>query len=296
MEVFYDQFCGALYISAFMIASKVICDDTYSNKSWCVVGQGMFTLHESNQMEREMCGYLEWVLNVKPEDLRDFEAMVRKEYGSASPTPAPVAVPIPRQPAESRKQPTADYDNANPYPSLDSPLTFCTLHLLSRLKNCFPTACGSSGHCLYISVFTNKYQLTTRLAIMAYDCFDAPPFPRQESSRGPSCGNLYLTPGPPHFGYLDDPLGSLSDSSTRHQPIVEPMPFRRGSFGIESTLRTTAPLMSDAAQPFQDLLSTPDRPAPSRQSSLHAAPQPFIPPPPPPPPASMAAQVIDPPL
>ncbi|KAG8706165.1 hypothetical protein FRC08_001230 [Ceratobasidium sp. 394] len=60
----------------------------------------MFTLHENNQMERKMCGYLEWVLNVKPEDLRDFEAMVRKE-----------------QPAEPRKQLTADYANANPYPS-----------------------------------------------------------------------------------------------------------------------------------------------------------------------------------
>jgi len=31
-----------LFISAFMIASKIICDDTYSNKSWCIVGQGMF--------------------------------------------------------------------------------------------------------------------------------------------------------------------------------------------------------------------------------------------------------------
>ena len=27
-----------LFISAFMIASKVICDDTYSNKSWSIVG------------------------------------------------------------------------------------------------------------------------------------------------------------------------------------------------------------------------------------------------------------------
>ncbi|KAG8795701.1 hypothetical protein FRC12_010938 [Ceratobasidium sp. 428] len=69
-------------------------------------------------MEREtVCGYLEWVLNVKPEDLRDFEAMVLKEYGSASTTPAPVAVPIPRQPAEPRKQPSADYQNAYPSPS-----------------------------------------------------------------------------------------------------------------------------------------------------------------------------------
>jgi hypothetical protein len=25
-----------------MLASKIICDDTYSNKLWCIVGQGMF--------------------------------------------------------------------------------------------------------------------------------------------------------------------------------------------------------------------------------------------------------------
>ncbi|KAI9452195.1 hypothetical protein BJY52DRAFT_1109202, partial [Lactarius psammicola] len=31
-------------ISAFMLASKIICDDTYSNKSWYIVGQGMFAL------------------------------------------------------------------------------------------------------------------------------------------------------------------------------------------------------------------------------------------------------------
>jgi hypothetical protein len=37
-----------LFILAFMLASKIICDDTYSNKSWCIVGQGMFTLREIN--------------------------------------------------------------------------------------------------------------------------------------------------------------------------------------------------------------------------------------------------------
>ncbi|CAE6350386.1 hypothetical protein RSOLAG22IIIB_04743 [Rhizoctonia solani] len=105
-----------LYISAFMIASKVICDDTYSNKSWCVVGQGMFTLREINQMEREMCGYLEWCLNVKPEDLRDFELMVRKEYGSASAAPVPVTVQAPPRPTAEPRKPSNDY-SSNPYPS-----------------------------------------------------------------------------------------------------------------------------------------------------------------------------------
>jgi hypothetical protein len=35
-----------LFISAFMLASKIICDNTYSNKSWCIVGQEMFAPQE----------------------------------------------------------------------------------------------------------------------------------------------------------------------------------------------------------------------------------------------------------
>ncbi|KZP03778.1 hypothetical protein FIBSPDRAFT_1014497 [Athelia psychrophila] len=31
-----------------------------------IVGQGMFQLREVNQMEREMCQYLDWELNVEP--------------------------------------------------------------------------------------------------------------------------------------------------------------------------------------------------------------------------------------
>ena len=31
-----------LFVSTFMLASKVICDDTYSNKLWSIVAQGMF--------------------------------------------------------------------------------------------------------------------------------------------------------------------------------------------------------------------------------------------------------------
>ncbi|KAH7883209.1 hypothetical protein F5I97DRAFT_1939054 [Phlebopus sp. FC_14] len=76
-----------LFISAFMLASKVICDDTYSNKSWSIVAQGMFQLREINQMEREMCQYLEWELNVDPVTLRDFEEMVRKDFAGPGPYP-----------------------------------------------------------------------------------------------------------------------------------------------------------------------------------------------------------------
>lgn len=61
-----------LFISALMIASKSSCDDTYSNKSWAIVGQGLFSLREINQMERELFGYLGYKVNVSPEDLEMF--------------------------------------------------------------------------------------------------------------------------------------------------------------------------------------------------------------------------------
>lgn len=64
-----------------MISSKVICDDTYSNQSWGIVAQKMFALKEINQMEREMCGYLEWNLNVGGEEVVAFEQSVRGEFG-----------------------------------------------------------------------------------------------------------------------------------------------------------------------------------------------------------------------
>jgi hypothetical protein len=69
-----------LFISAYMISSKVICDDTYSNKSWCIVAQAMFTLREINQMEREMCQYLDWQLTVDHLTLSNFETAVKKDF------------------------------------------------------------------------------------------------------------------------------------------------------------------------------------------------------------------------
>jgi hypothetical protein len=66
-----------------MIASKVICDDTYSNKSWGIVAQGMFSLREINQMEREMCSYLDWELTVDAKTLKTFEVILKKAFGGS---------------------------------------------------------------------------------------------------------------------------------------------------------------------------------------------------------------------
>lgn len=47
-----------LFLSSLMLSSKISMDDTYSNKSWQIVGQGLFELREVNQMERELFAFL----------------------------------------------------------------------------------------------------------------------------------------------------------------------------------------------------------------------------------------------
>ena len=69
-----------LFISACIIASKVICDDTYLNNSWTIIAQGLFTLREINQMEREMCSYLDWELNVDGNTMTSFIHAVKKDF------------------------------------------------------------------------------------------------------------------------------------------------------------------------------------------------------------------------
>ncbi|KIJ15514.1 hypothetical protein PAXINDRAFT_77274 [Paxillus involutus ATCC 200175] len=119
-----------LFVSAFMLASKVICDDTYSNKSWSIVAQGMFQLREINQMEREMCQYLEWELNVDPVTLHEFEEMIRKDFVGPGPyptyilpstkktTPPPTANPF----ASSSTGPSPSPSCGQRYPSPPKPV------------------------------------------------------------------------------------------------------------------------------------------------------------------------------
>jgi hypothetical protein len=42
-----------------------------------IVAQGMFALCKVNQMEREMCNYLDWELTINNPILSNFEKMVR---------------------------------------------------------------------------------------------------------------------------------------------------------------------------------------------------------------------------
>lgn len=74
-----------LFISAFMLACKTLCDDSYNNKSWVIVGQNLFSLREINQMERELFGYLDLHLQILPDEMIQFIAELEK-YGAPSVT------------------------------------------------------------------------------------------------------------------------------------------------------------------------------------------------------------------
>ncbi|KAM0793488.1 hypothetical protein ACM66B_000929 [Microbotryomycetes sp. NB124-2] len=58
-----------LFLSSLMLSSKISMDDTYSNQSWTLVGQNLFTLKEVNQMERELFAFLGWNVVVRDEEL-----------------------------------------------------------------------------------------------------------------------------------------------------------------------------------------------------------------------------------
>lgn len=80
----FPSTCGSsghqLFISAFMISLKAMCDNTYSNKYWLVAAQGMFNLREINQMERELWNYLEWELTAANPMLSSFEMAVKRDF------------------------------------------------------------------------------------------------------------------------------------------------------------------------------------------------------------------------
>jgi len=60
----------------------------------------MFQLKEINQMEREMCGYLEWHLNIDYQELEQFTEKTQLEFGSGV-----VSGPLPMTSSIARVQP-----------------------------------------------------------------------------------------------------------------------------------------------------------------------------------------------
>ncbi|KAH7070886.1 hypothetical protein BKA62DRAFT_773813 [Auriculariales sp. MPI-PUGE-AT-0066] len=96
--------CHRLFFAAYMIAAKFHCDDTYTLESWGIVSRAMFSHKEINQMERELCRYLNWGLNVEPDALAQFEAKVLKEHSPAKIVKKQSSLPL----RTSRTSPTTD--------------------------------------------------------------------------------------------------------------------------------------------------------------------------------------------
>jgi Cyclin, N-terminal domain len=100
-----------LFLTSYMLSSKVICDDTYSNKvcidfisnfifsahicilqSWAIVGQGFYELRDVNLMEREMIHYLSFDLTITAAELEKFTLNVKANYRRGVPKSVYVVV------------------------------------------------------------------------------------------------------------------------------------------------------------------------------------------------------------
>ncbi|KAJ3537576.1 hypothetical protein NMY22_g5535 [Coprinellus aureogranulatus] len=71
-----------LFITAYMVASKSMCDEVYSNNSWGIVAQRLFPLEEINRMEREMCDCLDWDVTINGALLKVFREQVSEDFSN----------------------------------------------------------------------------------------------------------------------------------------------------------------------------------------------------------------------
>ncbi|KAG8724152.1 hypothetical protein FRC11_002194, partial [Ceratobasidium sp. 423] len=113
-----------LFLAAFIIASKLTCDSGYTLKSWYYIAQRIFTLHDIDQMEHEMCRDLDWRFRINPKDLTAFELIVHGHYGYIWPSPDNEGYEddnaLNAQPAliscslNTKKRPLGNHDNPRP--------------------------------------------------------------------------------------------------------------------------------------------------------------------------------------
>ncbi|KAJ7093616.1 hypothetical protein C8R43DRAFT_908097, partial [Mycena crocata] len=71
-----------LFLSAYMVASKILCDASLSTASWRILTRRLFANREINQMEGELCGYLQWNLNVDYNAILALESSLKHDFWS----------------------------------------------------------------------------------------------------------------------------------------------------------------------------------------------------------------------
>lgn len=102
-----------LFLTAFMLSSKLISDNTYSTKSWYEVGQKLFSISELNQMEREMIECLDWQVHIPPNEL---EKLTERPKGGPQSTATSDKVLLAEGRSEYRMP-----DEADQWPPASSP-------------------------------------------------------------------------------------------------------------------------------------------------------------------------------
>jgi Cyclin, N-terminal domain len=107
-----------LFLTAFMLSSKLISDNTYSTKSWYEVGQKLFSIPELNRMEREMIECLDWQVHIPPNEL---EKLTERPKGGPQWTTTSDKVLL----AEGRSQYRTP-DEADQWPLASSPSSSST--------------------------------------------------------------------------------------------------------------------------------------------------------------------------
>jgi len=163
-----------LFLTSYMLSSKVICDDTYSNKSWAIVGQGFYDLRDVNLMEREMIHYLSWDLTISGPDLATFTDRVKATYRKGVPKTAYVVVPdtsrekdhFGKGSIEVEKKPVISVDTSRVIPS-DAPPSYSTA---------YPTISNtSSPDDEVLSPYTNSSNSSSRQSSPPSPCLKTPP-------------------------------------------------------------------------------------------------------------------------
>ncbi|KAJ7739519.1 hypothetical protein B0H16DRAFT_1235762, partial [Mycena metata] len=74
-----------LFITAYMVSSKLLCDDCYPNKSWHEVSRGMYAVYEINKMERDFCRHLQWDLSIDNNNITELRTMLYRDFSPTSP-------------------------------------------------------------------------------------------------------------------------------------------------------------------------------------------------------------------
>ncbi|TBU31150.1 hypothetical protein BD311DRAFT_804924 [Dichomitus squalens] len=72
-----------LFLPALVVTAKMMLDDTYSNKSFALLSQGMFPVREVNHMERKLLSEMDMEVNPPTTELfHVFKAHVRERYSN----------------------------------------------------------------------------------------------------------------------------------------------------------------------------------------------------------------------